>query len=486
MFDVEKIRSLATLLETIPEYFDDVYIVHDGTFLSEAAKLFKRLKLPIRAIMSDTMVEKELFGWKAVKTAEASVNFNERTVLILLVKESVPFVRTTFDFKVKGGTWTVPALVISNEELAPIYDRVMFLNVLRQYKEDGTLEKNKNLSDLIERFARGLTTDLDHRSRVFKYQIWSKYFYFKPTYTFDDTAIVIQGPIIYMNNYTAETFKFYRAIYHNIHIVVSTWQGEAKDSFRKECRDNSVVLLENEPPKVRGPANINMQLLSSLQGARYVKENTNAKFVLKTRTDQRVNFFSVLPYFKNLLKTFPPKDNKLHERIILLGSKATNTFPFNFHDFLAFGHVDDISRLYDIPLHGERGVLNYYIEHRKRADKIGGLVNSPKNCVDYDTVTEPSHKLFKLNKAMKRIYWPESYIMRKFHEKYIAPIDTTKLFEMSWKFTVDYLILVDFATIQLDWPKREAERYKAKFNYHGQDAFVRWLDMYRNFKIDWV
>ena len=114
------------------------------------------------------------------------------------------------------------------------------------------------------------------------------------------------------------------------------------------------------------------------------------------------------------------------------------------------------------------------------------MINSPKCLVDYNTITEQSNKLFKLNKTMNRIYWAEMYLMRTFYEKYIAPVDATKLFETSWKFTADYLILIDFDAIQLDWPKYEDKRYSAKFSYDSQFTFGRWLDMYRNFKIDWV
>ena len=187
-------------------------------------------------------------------------------------------------------------------------------------------------------------------------------------------------------------------------------------------------------------------------------------------------------YFKNLLETFPPKGDKLHKRIIFLGSGTQKTYPFNFHDFLSFGHILDISKLYDIPFHGEEGKLSYLKNHSKRINYIGDLLRD----FDYNLVTEQSHKLFKLNKMMNRIYWPEVYISRTFYEKYIAPVDSTKLFETSWKFAVNYLILIDFDTINFDWPKYEEQRYKPKFKYYGQSAFARWLDMYRNFKIDWV
>ncbi len=86
---------------------------------------------------------------------------------------------------------------------------------------------------------------------------------------------------------------------------------------------------------------------------------------------------------------------------------------------------------------------------------------------------------------MNRIYWAEMYLMRTFYEEYIAPIDTDKLLETGWKFTADYLILVDANEILFDWPKYEYSRYNLR-HIAGQFHFGRWLDMYRNFKIDWV
>ena len=482
MFDTEKIRRMTTLLEKLPEEFDDVYIVPE-IFTREAAALLKRLKIPVKGIMHDTQPGKETCGIPIVKTAEASKNFNERTILILLTEKPVPFIQTTFDFKVGKGKWTLPALVIANDEIMPIYDRVTVSKIFQQYREDGLPDSTK---DLANQFACGLSTFLDSQFQNFKYQFSDSRWYPKTTHNFDDTAIVIQGPIEYTNNYTVETFKLYRSIYPNAPIILSTWKEGATNSFRRVCKENAVVLLENEPPKIRAYGNMNMQLKSSLEGVRYVKENTSAKFVLKTRTDQRINYFSFLVYFKNLLKTFPPKGDKLHERIIFLGSQVTKAHPFYPHDFLVFGHVEDIFKLFDIPFHGKEGKLSYLSKQWGRLQKIFNFLSKPEFKFDYDSVNERSHKLFKLNKMMNRIYWPEMYLTRTFYEKYIAPVDATKLYETSWKFTVDYLILVDFDILQLDWPKYEHMRYKPRFDYEGHGAFARWLDMYRNFKIDWV
>ena len=483
MFDTKKIHQIISLLIRIPSEFDNVYIVPEA-FPKEAAALFKRLKLPVRAVMDDTQAGKVYAGLSIISTAEAAEKFNERTILIVLTQKPVPFIQTTFDIKKQGGTWTVPALVIDSIEVIVIYESFMTKELRQLYIEDGFSELNKSVNKLAERFSRGLTAMLQPNIQNFKYKFWGRSINPKMTYDFDDTAIVFQGPIEYANNYTAETFKFYRATYPNVPIVVSTWKGEATNDFRRECRENSVVLLENEPPELRGPANINLQLKSSLQGVRYVQENTSAKFVLKTRTDQSMSYARFLVYFKNLLETFPPKGDKLRGRIIFLGSDIHRKWPFSPQDFLSFGHVEDISKLYDIPFHGKQGKMTYWSKHEKRRTQINDLMN--KVVFDYNTVTEQNHNLFKLNRMMDRFYWPEMYIARSFYEKHIAPVDPTKLFETSWKFAVDYSILVDYNTIQLDWPKYEKDRYSLD-NYFGNGgAFARWLDMYRNFKIDWV
>ena len=87
---------------------------------------------------------------------------------------------------------------------------------------------------------------------------------------------------------------------------------------------------------------------------------------------------------------------------------------------------------------------------------------------------------------MRRFCSSEDYIVKNFYRKCIAPIDDTKLLETSWKFIVDYTVLVDENTLFLDWAKYEDMRYNVKFDFEDASAFSQWLDMYRNFKIDWV
>lgn len=103
MFDTEKILRLTNLLQKIPEEFSDAYVVHEGVFITEAAALFRRLKIPVRAMILDTVIDKQVWGIPVVKMAEVSQKFNARTVFIMLVKKPMPFIQTDFDIAHRGG-----------------------------------------------------------------------------------------------------------------------------------------------------------------------------------------------------------------------------------------------------------------------------------------------------------------------------------------------------------------------------------------------
>lgn len=491
MFDTAKVQRMTTELEKFSREHDNVYVIMKA-LNADVFALFRRLKVRIWAILSNVplyngnKVVKKFFGLPVLKTEEATKNFNEHTGLILLTKKPAPFIQTTFDFLVNGKLIKIPAFVMDSDEVLAIYDRLTVMRILQQYLEDGMSAPSAKL--LAKRFARGFNTFLDPSFQVFKFQFWDRHEYFNPRYDFADAAIVIQGQIAYANNYTVETFKFYRSIYPNAPIVVSTWKGEATDAFRQECKNNSIVLLENDLPSPQGPGHINCQLKSSFQGAKYVQENTSAKFVLKTRTDQRINRFDFLVYFKNLLETFPPKDQKLCRRIIFLSSLATKTIPFYFYDFLSFGHISDISKLYGIPLYCDPGEMSYTQRHKFRLNhKVQRMLRDPLCPVDFDSVTAPSRKLKNLNKMASRWSGSEKYISQTFYKINIAPVDETKLLETTWKFIQDYLILIDWGSILFDWPKYES-RHSYEINAYsgGRTDFSRWLDIYRHLNISWL
>lgn len=488
MFDTAKVQRMTTELEKFSHEHDNVYVIME-VLNADAFALFRRLKVRLRAILSDVplyngnKVIEKILGLPVLKTEEAAENFNESTGLILFTKKPVPFIQTTFDFAINDKLLKIPAFVLANDESLAIYDRLTLMMVLYQYQKDGL--NLPMLQSLAYRFARGLTTFLDPRCQYFKFQLWDRRECFQPRYDFDDTAIVIQGPIAYANNYTVETFKFYRSIYPNAPIVVSTWKGEATDAFRLACRKNSVVLIESDLPDSPGRAHVNYQLKSSFTGVKYVQENTSAKFVLKTRTDQRINRCDFLLYFKNLSETFPPSDDKLRQRIIFGNSFKSRSMPFFFQDFFSFGHVVDLVKLYGIPYYSAPGDMTYLYKNRRRYDKLHGMLSSNLCPLDYDSGMKNSRKFVNLNKIMRRFCNVEMYIVREFYKRHIAPLDENRLLETCWKFTRDYLILVDWGSIFFEWPKQEDARRYEVFPYTGWTLnFARWFDMYRNFKDD--
>ena len=475
MFDVEKVCRMTEELETFARAYEEIYLIFES-MTGETFALFRRLKVNIRAVLSDETNGRETFGLPVLKTYEAVKNFSERTGIIVIVKNPLPIFLTELPFDVNGRRLQIPTFILSPDEVSAIYDRLMILQTLLHRAEDGL--PDYLLQDFAMRFACGLKTFLPPSGQSFKFQFLLEH-NFNFRYDFSDAAIVIQGPLVYENNYTADTIKLYRKVYPNAPIVVSTWTGEATDDFRKICRENSVALLENVPPDFPGPFNVNMQLESSLQGVKFVRENTDAKFVLKTRCDQRINKPDFLTWFRNLILTFPPLGDKLRGRILL--TEGLKWKPFRTTDFLAFGYVEDIAKLYGISRHcGEIDAMNYAWNHLARFLKIASLLGG---CKKFNHIPKKNSKLIrKINSVMRRIHEVEIHIMRKFYEENIAAIDYDKFLETGWKLMRDYLVIAGVSDIRLDWPKYEdAWAYNVDGVFPNKIDFARWLDLYRNF-----
>ena len=157
MFDTQKVQFMTTIFKKIPEEYTDIYVIPE-IFNVYVVALFRRLKLPIRAIMHDTTPQKEIFGVPVVKTAEASANFNENTAIIIITKKPGSFIQATIDFKVNGGIWTIPTFAVAYEEITPIYDRLILEKVKQIYVEDGIASSiPKILSDRFEGRERAAT-----------------------------------------------------------------------------------------------------------------------------------------------------------------------------------------------------------------------------------------------------------------------------------------------------------------------------------------
>ena len=232
----------------------------------------------------------------------------------------------------------------------------------------------------------------------------------------DDVGIVIQGPIYEDGNFTLETCKFYRSLYPNIPIVISTWRGGVDDEFARQCQAIGVIVIANEMPQGPDFQHVVLQMTSSIIGINLITTHfKNVKYVLKQRTDQRLNMSDFLLYFKNLLRVYPPTDDKLEARLAFLSCSIWD--PFYICDYMAFGTVNDMKKLY-----GAR---------------------------------DP-----KVQEAADFSLTAEFYIYRTFHKMYIGPIPHGSEVGVYFNFLKNYAVISGIASLKLEWPKYLFDRHK--------------------------
>lgn len=153
-------------------------------------------------------------------------------------------------------------------------------------------------------------------------------------------GIVIQGPII--SRTTLEICKFYKKIYPQVRIVLSTWESEDIEPFQG-LQDERFAIIQSEKPDVPGPSNINLQIKSSIAGINHLKDQ-GCTHILKTRTDMLLSN----PTFLNYL-IWTHSKGKRHALVF----SSFNSFLFRLFsptDQVMFGEATDITRFWSIDL----------------------------------------------------------------------------------------------------------------------------------------
>ena len=120
-------------------------------------------------------------------------------------------------------------------------------------------------------------------------------------------AVVLQGPIVKEADFTLETLKFYRIIFPNTPVIVSTWDDEDAEYLDRLRKEGAEVLL-NKKPTYPGPSNVNFQIISTAAGIQRAKDS-GVDYVIKNRTDQRVYNPNSRKFLLNLVKAFPLTHN---------------------------------------------------------------------------------------------------------------------------------------------------------------------------------
>lgn len=244
-------------------------------------------------------------------------------------------------------------------------------------------------------------------------------------------AIILQGPILKEDNFTIEVAKFYKNMYPNQYVIVSTWKDSDKDTIEKLKKLNIEVVL-NETPKTTGLGNINYQVLSTRGGIERAKE-LKCDYILKTRTDQRISMPNFLSYFLGLLDMYPLgiDKGKAEKRLITIsGIMGANMFiPYMLSDFIFFGTTKDIDNVFSM----EEDPLD--MSRSEREELINKLINSSASMYDFYEKTAP-----------------ESRIIKTYIDKY-TNIKADGSNKSYWDFVKNFAITLSMRDIDLYWRK---------------------------------
>ena len=272
----------------------------------------------------------------------------------------------------------------------------------------------------------------------------------------EPVAIVMQGPIPVPDNFTYETFAIYRRHMPDVRLILSTWADTPEEHLRP-LRDLGVQLVLCEKPEIPGLFNINMQLVSAAAGIQKAVED-GAKWVMKTRVDQRLYSPNALAELVNMAKAFPATggfDQK--HRILGVGYGSLKYAPYHVTDQTVFGHADDMLKYWTPPL-----------RHDKAPDHFPATA--------HDIYTQ-----VKIGEVAKYAA-PESYIAAQYLTRIGRDLDWTV--QDSWAAYRDCFCFVDYQGTDFFWQKSQLwtrlellHRYDVMWTRH-EITFAHWLLLY--------
>jgi len=243
----------------------------------------------------------------------------------------------------------------------------------------------------------------------------------------DNIAIVLQGPIRYKDDFTLNSIRFYKELYCDAKIILSTWKDEPEsllDDFKRE----NIFIVKNDKPIFSGNLNVNYQIVSSRAGIKKAKE-LDAKYVVKTRTDQRVCRPYIFNTMEGMLDFFPIETEcNINKRVIVIPTNHDNMFtPYFMSDFFYFGTTEDLYNLFNVKL-------------------------SNKSNEDF-------RDLISRRDYSKSMFPPEIYLLKNFIKDYTNESCEDTVFEY-WECLKKYFVCMDINMLDL---------FLVKYSYSHKD-----------------
>jgi hypothetical protein len=264
-------------------------------------------------------------------------------------------------------------------------------------------------------------------------------------------SLILQGPIMPVGAFTLETIKLYKRLFGDANIILSTWEDEDNLEIRR-IKDLGIDVVLNRKPAYSGHSNINLQIVSSRAGVEKAKES-GAKYVLKTRTDQRIYAPDVARFLENLTDVFPVRGGNGLQKKRIVGA-SLNTFKYRLYglsDMVIYGDVDDMSIYWGADLD-----LRVFSE-----EFIGGMWKSLRHFA---------------NSRVCEVYLATEFLQKVGHVPKWTLTDSFRVFS-------DRFCVVDKEQLDLFWPKysRQENRYVSytgEFNAKEEITYRDWLNIY--------
>ena len=267
----------------------------------------------------------------------------------------------------------------------------------------------RKIKKCIKDFLAGLGYSIYRKSAKESYQTyWERPMYAKDVDRIPDkcggekVSIILQGPLRQDYDFTLETVKLYKKIYPACQIIVSTWETESQE-YIKEIKDAGAVIIQSKDPG-SSYRNINRQRISTLAGIDYAIES-GAKYILKSRPDQRIYGEKAITYLINMHKIFPLDfDVQAAGRLVSFNSGSVSNWCYCISDMFIFGFAEDVKRYFSCP-NEERGE-----EERKLENGEDGIAFSKRRPGD---IYFGSHYIESLGYELKWTIEDSLYFFRQ-------------------------------------------------------------------------
>lgn len=273
---------------------------------------------------------------------------------------------------------------------------------------------------------------------------------------FEPMAIVMQGPLPVPDNFTYETFAIYRRHMPDVQLILSTW-ADTPEEYLQPLRTLGVELVLSKKPDYPGLFNINMQLASAGAGIQKAVES-GAKWVMKTRVDQRLYNPNVMAELAMIATSFPASggfDQK--HRIIGIGYGSLKYAPYHVTDQTVFGHADDMLKYWTPPLRQDKAPTHF----------------PPTAHEIYNQVPIGEEARFAA---------PETYIASQYLMRIGRDLDWT--IQDTWAAFRDCFCFVDYQSTDFFWQKTQTwtrlellHRYDVMWTRHEM-TFAHWMLLY--------